>query len=118
MLHAIALLLGLQLVGETVVGLTGIPVPGPVLAMALLFFFLLARRSLPEPLEQVSRTLLSHLLLLFVPAGVGVIVYAGLLAREWLPILTSVVGSTLLTIVVTGRVTQWMLRRQDGQQQP
>jgi putative effector of murein hydrolase LrgA (UPF0299 family) len=96
-------LLGCQVVGEVVVRLTGLPIPGPVVGMVLLFVVLQVRR--PEPGSGVlvaSDALLKHLQLLFVPAGVGVVVYLGLLRTDAVPILGGLVGSWLLGLVLTG----------------
>lgn len=104
MLEALTLLLGLQLIGEVLVRLLGLPLPGPVLGMALLFVLLATLGRVPASLEQVANTLLQHLSLLFVPAGVGVIVYLPLVADEWLPISAALIGSTLLTVIVGAEV--------------
>jgi holin-like protein len=101
MVGAIALLLVYQLVGELLVLLLGLPVPGPVIGMLLLFLTLLIRGSTPPPLRDTAQGLLGHLSLLFIPAGVGVMVHAGRIAQEWLPILAALVLSTGVTIVVT-----------------
>jgi LrgA family len=54
--------------------------------------------------------LISHVGLLFVPAGVGVIAEAGLLREEWLPIVAGLIGSTILSLAVTGLVMHWTTR--------
>jgi len=102
MLSYITLLLVCQLAGEVTARLLGLAVPGPVIGMVILFVGLMIKGGIPEELEQVGRGFLNNLSLLFVPAGVGVSVHLGLLAREWLPISVAVVVSTLLTIAVTG----------------
>ena len=104
MLGYLTLILTCQLIGETFVVWTGMPVPGPVVGMLLLFSGLVLRGGLPEDLAKVSDKLLSHLSLLFVPAGVGVMLHAGLLGKEWLAISAALVASTLLTIAVTALV--------------
>ncbi len=113
MLEALTLLLGLQLIGEVLVRLLGLPLPGPVLAMALLFVLLAGLGRVPESLERLTNTLLQHLSLLFVPAGVGVIVYLPLVAEQWLPIGAALIGSTLLTVAVTGWVMSKLAGRSD-----
>ena len=106
-------LLVFQLVGEVVVRLLDWPVPGPVLGMLLLFLMLLAVRRVPEPLDTASTGLLSHLSLLFVPAGVGIMVHADRLLAEWLPIVAVLLVTTLLTMVFTAGVmmlaTRWLV---------
>jgi holin-like protein len=101
MLRALTLLFLCQLTGETLVRALGIAFPGPVLGMGLLLAILLARgRSWPD-LEGVADTILRNLSLLFVPAAVGLMQQAGLLADQWLVIGLAILGSTLLTLIVT-----------------
>ena len=111
MLTLFTLLLVCQLAGEILVIATGLPLPGPVIGMLLLFIGLLVRGGIPQGLEKMAGALLSNLSLLFVPAGVGVMLHADLLGREVLPIALSLVFSTLITLIVTGWVMQRLGRR-------
>jgi holin-like protein len=108
-------LLVFQFVGEVVVRLTGLPLPGPVAGMALLLAALLARGRDAEPLTAAADGLARHLSLLFVPAGVGVIMYARHLADEWLPIAAALVVSTVLAIAVAALVFRWLAGRRTSQ---
>jgi holin-like protein len=103
-LGALTLLLVYQLIGEVLVRFTGLPVPGPVVGMLLLFVTLVARGSAPDWLRDTCQGLLSHLSLLFVPAGVGVLLHFKRLGAEWLPISVALVASTVITIGVTALV--------------
>lgn len=100
MLGYLTVILVCQLVGETVVVWTGLPVPGPVLGMVLLFCGLVLR-GLHEDLARVGDMLLTNLSLLFVPAGVGVMLHVALLGAEWVAISVALVVSTLATVAVT-----------------
>jgi len=106
MVSFFALLLVCQLAGEVFVVATGVPLPGPVVGMVILFFGLLLRGEIPMRLERLGQGLLSNLSLLFVPAGVGVMIHAELVGSEIIPIAVSLLLSTLLTIVVTGWIMQ------------
>lgn len=112
MIGFITLVLILQLAGELIARWLGLPVPGPVIGMVLLFIGLSVRGEPPAELANLAHGLLRHLSLLFVPAGVGVISYIGLLAEAWLPITLTLITSVLLAIVVTG-VTLRLLQRGD-----
>ena len=101
MLHALAILLAFQLTGEIASYLLRLPVPGPVIGMALLFAAMAGFPALAERLRETANGLLSHLSLLFVPAGVGVMLHAGRVAQEWLPILAALVLGTAATLAVT-----------------
>lgn len=72
-LNGFTVLLLFQLIGEAVAHLLQISIPGAVLGMAFLFVTLLLKRRVSRSLDEASTGLLSHLSLLFVPAGVGVI---------------------------------------------
>lgn len=93
-----------QLVGELFVTGFGLPVPGPVVGMALLFVGLMIHGSIPSELGATANALITNLSLLFVPAGVGVMLHAKLIGRDWLPISVALVLSTVLTIAVTAVV--------------
>ncbi|MDB5511717.1 MAG: lrgA family protein [Enterovirga sp.] len=119
MVQAFAILLACQLVGEGIVHLTGVPVPGPVLGLILLAACLWLREArfsagrtplAATPLAGTANGLLGHLSLLFVPAAVGVVQQGGVLARNGLPIVVALIASTVLTLAVTAAVFVWALR--------
>lgn len=107
---AVFILIGCQLLGELIRKAFSLPIPGPVVGMFLLAAVLVLRgrdtddASMPSSLDKTAGTLISHMGLLFVPAGVGIIAEAHLLRQEWLPIIAAVVGSTILGVAVTGFV--------------
>ena len=110
MITALTLLLLFQLVGEVIARALGLPIPGPVIGMALLFAALVIRGGAGEDLRQTANTLLQHLSLLFVPAGTGIVLYGERLSAEWLPLVVALVGSTVLAIAVTALVLRALTR--------
>lgn len=114
MLEALTLLLFCQLVGEVIARFTGVPLPGPVIGMVLLFAGLMLKGEVPESLRATTQGILDHLSLLFVPAGVGVMLHLPLVVNEWLPIAAGVVFSTLITIAVTAWIMNAMGKTQRG----
>ena len=112
MIFHLTVILACPLAGESLVVLSGLPVPGPVVGMVILFAGL-ALRGLPPGLAAVGDALLGHLSLLFVPAGVGVMLHAGLLGRDWLPIAVALSVSTLVTVAVVGLLMARLTREDD-----
>ena len=110
LINGITLLLIYQLAGEVSVRLLGLPVPGPVMGMVMLFITLMIRGRMVKAVEPASTALLGHLSLLFVPAGVGLIVHFNRLGNEWLPISVTLLLSTIITMAVTALVMQWVTR--------
>jgi holin-like protein len=114
MLYALALLFICQLVGEAVVQAIDLTFPGPVLGMGLLFAGLSVAGRSSKALDGVGDTLLRNLSLLFVPAAVGIVQQAGLIAANWLAITSALLASTLLTLIVTVVTFRVIARWQGG----
>lgn len=110
MIEALALLLGCQLAGEVLVRVLALPLPGPVVGLALLLAGLVLYRRVPEPLDRTATTLLQNLSLLFVPAGVGITQHVGRLQAEWLAVLAALLVSTAATVAVTALVFRASVR--------
>ena len=126
MLASLSLILLCQLIGEVIVRGFGLPLPGPVLGLLLLLLMLLARDRFTilaqgplgdDGVESASKGLLTHLSLLFVPAGVGVVQKLDLLAAHGVAIILVLALSvivTLLATVLTFRLVSRLLRQQDA----
>lgn len=110
MIGALTLLLVFQLVGEALARGLGLPIPGPVIGMGLLFIALVLRRGPSEPLRGTATGILQHFSLLFVPAGTGVMLHFQRLADEWLPLTVALIASTLLSIAVSALLLQVLSR--------
>jgi holin-like protein len=109
-INGLTILLIYQLAGEITVLLFRIPVPGPVLGMIMLFLTLVVRRRSAQSLELASNSLLSHLALLFVPAGVGIIVHFERIVEEWLPLTVALLASTVITMIATAAIMLGSIR--------
>ena len=111
MIAALTQLLIFQLIGEVIARGLDLPVPGPVIGMALLFVALSLRGSPGESLQTTAQTLLSHLSLLFVPAGVGIIVHLSRVADEWPALLAALLVSTFVSMAVTALVMKGLAHK-------
>jgi holin-like protein len=110
MIRGFFILLAFQLVGEVAARGLALPTPGPVIGLALLVVALslyqrwrpLDEEALAESdLGKAARGLLAALPLLFVPAGVGVVQYMGLLREQGLALAVALVVSTVATLLAT-----------------
>lgn len=111
MLPGLVALLGCQLVGELLVRTLGLPLPGPVVGMVLMFVVLQVRRPRTDSgLVTVPGTLLRYLPLLYVPAGVGVVTYLSRLEQDAVPIASGIALSWAAGLVATAAVTALLLR--------
>lgn len=121
MIEAFALLLLCQLAGEILSHGFGLPMPGPVVGLLLLFAGLFITQRFTNlsagaindtALGRATGGLLQHLSLLFVPAGVGVIDHLGLLNSYGPVLFLALLVSTALSLAVTALVFTWVKRRQ------
>ena len=108
-LHGLAWLLVLQSAGELLSRGLHLPFPGPVVGMVLLLVAL-HWKAVREPVSSCADFLLSHLSLLFVPVGVGVMTHVPLLTQYGWRMLAVVVLSTLAGLTVTVLCLQWPSR--------
>jgi putative effector of murein hydrolase LrgA (UPF0299 family) len=110
MIASLAAILLCQLIGEALAHGLDLPLPGPVIGMALMLVALAARDRfrprLPAPLadgtlEGVARAILAQLSLLFVPAGVGVVQHLDVLGTYGVALVIALVVSTLAALLAT-----------------
>ncbi|WP_426147246.1 CidA/LrgA family protein [Polaromonas sp. DSR2-3-2] len=106
-------LLIFQSAGELLARGLALPLPGPVIGMVLL---LLALRwpAVQQPVAACAEFLLSHLSLLFVPVGVGVMTHLSLVSQYGIRLLAVVVLSTLAGLAVTVLALHLFRDRENG----
>jgi holin-like protein len=110
MLAALTQLIACQFAGEVFARALSLPLPGPVIGLLLLLGLLGVQGGPSEAMKTTSGTLLRHLSLLFVPAGVGVMTQLDALRDNWLPVAASILVSTALGLAVTAWVMQRLAR--------
>ena len=120
MIRGFFLLLLCQLVGEVLARGLALPAPGPVIGLGLLTVGLaIWTRWRPMSDEEIANSdvgraatgLLGSLSLLFVPAGVGVVQYIGLLKEDGVALAASLAVSTIATLLATVGVFLLVKRR-------
>ena len=107
-LQGLAWLLLCQSAGEALARLAHLRLPGPVLGAGLLMLLLQWPR-VRSAVGTAAEMLLSHLSLLFVPVGVGVMTHLGLLSAYGGPILLAITLSTWIGLAVTAFVLHALL---------
>jgi len=100
------IIFGCLAVGEIIVWLTGISIPGSILGMLLMTFLLEKKLLKVEDVAPMCRFLVSNMGFFFVPPGVALMLYFDVIADSWLAITVATVVSTALVLLVTGRVHQ------------
>jgi holin-like protein len=107
-LRGLALLLLCQSAGEALARGAHLPLPGPVVGM-LLLLALLTWPAVRAPVAAASDGLLTHLSLLFVPVGVGVITHLAVLSEYGGRLTVVLLLSTLVGLTVTALTLRALL---------
>ena len=109
-LRGLTWLLVFQSIGELLARGLALPLPGPVIGMVLLLVAL-RWQAVQKPVGACAEFLLSHLSLLFVPVGVGVMTHLSLVSQYGVRMLVVVVLSTLAGLGVTVLSLHWLRDR-------
>lgn len=105
------ILIALQYTGGLIAQLMGLKFPSALMGM-ILFALLLHFKILPERLiEHACKLLLDKMVLFFVPIFVGIVLYFDLIAKNIIPILSSIVISTLITMIATAIIVDFIVER-------
>ncbi|AUQ25149.1 CidA/LrgA family protein [Dickeya zeae] len=109
-LRAFALIYLCLFIGNAISALLPITIPGSILGM-LVLFALLASQILPSRwVKPGCQLLIRYMALLFVPIGVGVMNYYGIVRDQFGPIVVSCLVSTFVVMIVVGYTTQMVHR--------
>lgn len=113
MIRQCAVLFGCLALGELLVSVTGVKLPSSIIGMLLLAFFLKVGWVKLNWVQGLSDFLVANLGFFFVPPGVALMLYFDVIEAQFWPIVIATVVSTLLVLVVTGWIHQF-IRRSNG----
>jgi holin-like protein len=108
----LAILGGVFWLGTEISERSGLPIPGSVLGVVILFFLLLSGLIKLKHVEEVADILLKHLMFFFIPISVGLMNAADIFLEHGWILLLAIIISALTTLWVTGNVTQLLRKRQ------
>lgn len=97
--------------GNFISRLLPITIPGSIIGL-LLLFFLLAFQVVPTRwIRNGCNLFMRYMAILFIPAAMGIMDNYVDLINGWAPILISSIGSTLIVLIFTGWLTQFLFQR-------
>lgn len=106
-----ALLITFELLGRALAAQLPFPVPGSVLGMLLLLLGLMVYGGVPRGLALVSEQLLRLLVLIFLPAAVGIYFLRDLSGRDWFALFAAMVVGTLVSLILSALLLNTLLKR-------
>lgn len=106
----IMIILLFSFLGELLNYIIPLSIPASIYGMALLFLALTTKIIKLEQIEDTAEYLLSIMLIFFVPSAVGIMDTFFEYQNSMLPIILIVIISTLVVLIVTGLVSQLMIK--------
>jgi len=108
----IGIIIVFYLVGQAIVNITGIIIPGSIIGLVLLWLALFFKVLNVKYIQQGASFLLLYLTLFFIPSTVAVINYPELLTISGGLLILAVIISTLVTMAITGKVSQLIEKKE------
>lgn len=106
LLSGFAILMTIQWVSTLIVSNLGLSFPAPLLGMLMLTAMLLTGVLKLEAIEDISKLLIEKMAIMFLPAGVSMILFLDILQAQIMPIgLTLVITNLIIVLVTTAAVT-------------
>lgn len=106
-------ILGFSLIGQSISYILKIPVPGSVIGLVLFFLSLQFKIVKLEKVDKTSKFLTDNLAVFFIPAGVAIMVNFKYIKDTWLLILLICLFSTIISLIVVGKITQYLIHKGD-----
>ena len=113
-LRQFGIILGVTCAGEIMKYFIPLPIPGSIYGLILMFLLLLMRVIKVEHVKETGEFLIEIMPLMFIPAGVGLVTSWNQLQSFLVPLLVITVVSTFVVMIVTGKVTDFLISRKEG----
>lgn len=113
-LRQFGIILAVTCVGEIMKYFIPLPIPGSIYGLILMFVLLLTKVIKVEHVKETGEFLIEIMPLMFIPAGVGLITSWSQLQSFLVPLLVITVVSTFVVMIVTGKVTDFLISKKEG----
>lgn len=113
-LKQFTVILCISLLGEVLKEVLPLPIPASVYGLVIMLVCLCTGILRPVQVREAALFLIEIMPVMFIPAAVGLTDAWPSLAPVFWPIAITVVVTTVLVMVVTGRVTQFVIVKQKG----
>lgn len=111
-LRQFLIILTISFAGEILKYFLPLPIPASIYGMMILFIGLLTGLIPLEAVRDTGKFLIEIMPVMFIPAGVGLMASWGNLKPVLLPVSIITVVSLVTVMAVTGRLSQWIIRRE------
>lgn len=111
-LKQFSLIMLVSFLGEILHEVLPFPIPASVYGLIIMLLALVTGVIRLEHVREAAAFLIEIMPVMFIPAGVKLMTSWGVLQPVFVPVIVITVVSTIIVMGVTGRATQWMIRRE------
>ena len=104
------IILAISFIGEILKYIVPLPIPASIYGMVIMFICLQTKIIKLDDVKSVGKFLIEIMPVMFIPAGVGLMESWGELKAVLVPVLVITLVSTIVVMIVSGRVTQAVIR--------
>jgi len=103
-------ILAVTFIGEILRFLIPLPIPASIYGLVIMLIVLKTGIVKLEQVKNAAGFLIEIMPLMFIPAAVGILVSWDTLKDIYIPIIFITITTTIIVMVVTGRITQFIIR--------
>ena len=108
------IILAISLIGELLKYVLPLPIPASIYGMVILFICLKTGLVKLEDVKDAGKFLIEIMPVMFIPAGVGLMVSWNVLKPLLIPVGIITFVSFVAVAVATGKTAQWMIKKDEG----
>ena len=110
-LRQFMIILAISFIGEVLKYIVPLPIPASIYGLVILFIALETGIMKLSAVKDTAKFLIEIMPLMFIPAGVGLVTSWSQLQSFLVPLLVITVVSTFVVMIVTGKVTDFLISR-------
>ncbi len=104
------IILAVTFIGEILKYIIPLPIPASIYGLILMLIILKTKIISLEQVKETGTFLIEIMPLMFIPAAVGLLVSWDVLKNIWIPVIIITILTTVIVMIVTGKVTQFMIK--------
>jgi holin-like protein len=112
--YQFGIILAVTFTGEVMHSIIPLPIPASIYGLLIMLFALSCKIIKLEKVKEVSDFLIKIMPLMFIPATVGIIEIWDEISGILLPLVVITIVSTVIVMVVTGKVTEFIIKLKRG----
>ena len=110
------LIMFISFLGEVLHHYLPLPIPASIYGLVILFAGLMTGVVKLSHVEETGRFLIEIMPLMFIPAAVGLLESWGILAPIWIPIIGITLITTVIVMIASGKITQFVIRLENREE--